>query len=174
MLWLDLIILGVIVAFVVYGMRVGFVRSLVSLFAITLSLLLAANYYQPITFRLTAKTGWDVNFLGILVFIIIMLVVSRLINFAFWILRRFFSFLRWIPFTVSINRILGMLLGLTEGVLITGITLLFLTAHPLNDRISEYVSESFLVPYLLSLTEFLLRIIPGGFNGFGNAVQYIV
>ncbi|MBD3311212.1 MAG: hypothetical protein GF349_01790 [Candidatus Magasanikbacteria bacterium] len=174
MYWIDLLIIATIVLFAYQGFRNGFLRSLVSVVGFVISTYLAVKLYEPISFWLVEKSGWGVNFTRILVFIIIIVLVTRLIYLIYFILYKTFRFLRWIPLTRTINRILGSFFGFIEGILLLGFIFFFLEKHPFTESAMKYVDNAVLPEYLSKFVQYILKIIPHGTEIFDSTVNYIV
>jgi uncharacterized membrane protein required for colicin V production len=75
-------------------------------------------------------------------FIIIFFTVNRLIGVLFWMVERTTKILQKIPQLQSLNRFLGAMLGLFEGVLTVGIALYFMLRFPTSDATLDAVASS--------------------------------
>ena len=162
MLWIDILILVVIGFFAIYGFKVGFVKALVSFFGIILASFLASEFYMPVSSWLIDKTGWGENFSRVLVFILILILITRLVDFIFWIIAKIFHIVTWIPFTNSINKFLGLFFGLIEGFVVISLIIFFIEKFPLAESVMNFFDASLLAPFLSWVASLLIQFIPGG------------
>ena len=155
----DLIIIITIIIFVIYGFKVGFLRAIISLIGLVIGSLLASRFYGLIATWLITKTGWNDNFCYIFIFIVILILVSRFINLIFWIIRKIFHIVSWIPFTTTINRLLGIFFGLVEGIVILSLAIFFIEQLNMAEKLRMYLESSLLAPYLVKIASFILPFI---------------
>ncbi|MCK4745267.1 CvpA family protein [Candidatus Parcubacteria bacterium] len=144
----DVILLAVLTIFTVWGFFFGFIQSFGSLAGLVLGVLIANKYYLILT-------GW-IGFIPvgetaikIIAFFTILILISKLTGFAFYFIDKFFHLISIIPFLKTINRILGGILGLAEGLLIVSVFLYIIHNYSINVLPAEMLSDSKLTPVLL-------------------------
>ncbi|MGB0757261.1 MAG: CvpA family protein [Patescibacteria group bacterium] len=148
---LDYILLGILAIFTWVGFWSGFITSLGRFLGLFLGAALASRYYIV----LAPEWEWvffdNTTLTEIALFIIIFIVVSRGLGLVFWILDKIFDFIRFFPFLTTINRVLGGVLGLLEGVLVLGLVLFLLTKYPVSSDLIQSMNTSVVADVLLGM-----------------------
>src|SRR3989338_5235069 len=159
---LDFIILGVIFVFVWLGFWSGFIRTLGSIVGLFLGVAIASHYYEKfaIFFKFLLLAGVS----QFSAFVVIIIVVSKLTGIVFWFIDKLFKIASIIPFLKTFNRLLGAVLGFTEGILIVGVVLLFATKITIFSGFSEAINASNLAEPLLFIAKIFLPLFPGNLN----------
>ncbi|HBX15842.1 MAG TPA: hypothetical protein DEF57_00870 [Candidatus Magasanikbacteria bacterium] len=121
---------------------------------------MASHYYEPISNWTLSITGGNFNIVKFIVFIILFIIANRLVGFIFWLVEKVFSVLKIIPFLGTINRLLGGLLGLFEGVLVVGLTLFFISKFPLSEWLTGSMLKSGMAAYLIKISSILWPLLP--------------
>jgi membrane protein required for colicin V production len=148
---LDIVILVILVVTLVLGLIKGLVRQVIGIAAVIAGLVLAARYYD----RVAAVFGRAFNsekwasIAAFAVIFIIVLLVGSLISF---LVRKLLPG----PLRFA-DHLFGGVLGLVQGVLISGVIIFALLAFPVNKSL---LTESRLAPYCYWLTKAMVRIIP--------------
>ncbi len=124
---LDLVLVLVLFIFITFGFVLGLVQAIGSLVGLALGTWLAGHYYQPLAAWLTPIFLGHSIAANIVAFTLIFAVSNRAVGLLFWILNKIFNLVSIIPFTKTLNRILGAVLGLIEGVLASGVVLYFIS-----------------------------------------------
>lgn len=170
----DLVLLCVIGGFALFGLWFGFVATLGSLVGTVFGVYLASRWYVvPATWLINA-TGWNLNFCSVLTFIILYLIINRLIGFIFYIIDKSFSIITHLPFINSLNRLLGGVFGLLEGVVALGITFYFVSRFPLGPTFMTAVNASHVVPFCTGIAGLLWPLVPVAIQALQNVLQNIV
>ncbi len=156
----DIIILAVIAAFGLFGLRTGLIHALGSLVGTILGVYLAGHYYETFTKLLIDFTGWNQNFARILIFILLFFISNRLIGVVFWLAGKAFSVVTMLPFLGSVDKLLGGILGLLEGALLVGIAIFFITKFPPSPSFMKNLDESKYAPKVVQFTKFLWPLLP--------------
>ena len=122
--YIDLVLLVVVGAFVLYGFFFGLVRTLGSLVGTIVAIIFTDRLVDPAfhTFGFLFGNGTVAR---VIIFLLIFFVVSRLVGLVFWFVEKIWGVVSWIPFAKTIDRVLGGLFGFVEGVLIVGLVLFF-------------------------------------------------
>jgi len=157
---LDIILLIILGGFAMFGLWFGFIHTLGALVGTVVGTFVTSHYYEPIAGWIWSMTGGNENLVKVLTFIIMFIVVNRLVGFAFWLVEKAFNILKIIPFLSTINRLLGGILGLFEGVLVVGLILFFVSKFPFADWLTGSVLKSGVAGYLVNLSSILWPLLP--------------
>ncbi|MBT6254283.1 CvpA family protein [Candidatus Uhrbacteria bacterium] len=130
MMILDLVILGIIAGFAIYGFAAGFVHTLSSLVGTIFSIIVAVHTHVTVAFWILPDAMAGQFWAQITVFFFILALGSKLVQILVEVIGKAFNVVSIIPFTKTLNRILGVVLGLLEGVLIAGAALFVATSLP--------------------------------------------
>ena len=157
---LDLILVLVLFIFIAFGFVMGLVEAIGALVGLVLGTWVAGMYYDNLA-------GWlEPFFLGndltakIVAFILIFTLVNRLTGLLFWFLNKMFNLISIIPFTKSLNRFLGAVLGFVEGVLAMGIIIYFINQLPIIAVVSDAIAGSFIAGLLMTFAAVLVPLLP--------------
>ena len=163
---LDFIILGVIFIFVWLGFWSGFIRTLGSIIGLFLGVAIASHYYEKFAdfFKFLLLAGVS----QFSAFVVIIIVVSKLTGVVFWFIDKLFRIASIIPFLKTFNRLLGAVLGFTEGVLVVGVVLLFATKITIFSGFSEAINASNLAEPLLFIAKIFLPLFPAALKEAQN------
>lgn len=157
---LDLVLILIIFVFIAFGFVLGLISAIGSIVGIVLGTWLAGMFYQPLAEWLTPIfLGHSVS-ASIIAFILIFTLVNRVTGLVFWMLNKIFNLISFIPFTKSLNRILGAVLGFIEGVLAIGIVLYFISRLPITEWFSEVILNSFIAQFFIKTSSFLAPLLP--------------
>ena len=160
MSYADFTLFVILGGFVLFGLWFGFIHTLGSLVGSVIGAFVASHFYGPIAQWITLLVGGHENLVKVIVFILLFLLINRLVGFAFWIAEKIFHILTVIPFLSSINRLLGGILGLIEGVLMVGITLFFVSKFPVYELVTNALANSKVAAYLIKLSSILWPLLP--------------
>jgi uncharacterized membrane protein required for colicin V production len=137
------------------------VRTILSLVAVAVGIVLAHLYAPQVAQWLAKYIPWTGAMLQNIAFFVVLGVVERVLNFIFWILDKTVGFMWRLPFINSLNRLLGMVFGLVEGVVVIGVVLAYLIAHPTGAWIVGQLGTSTIVPILAPVGALLLPGVSG-------------
>lgn len=169
----DIILLCIIGSFALFGLWFGFVHTLGSLLGSILGAYLASRYYEPLAGWLSHVTGWSENGARVLMFIVAFLIIARLVGFVFFIIDKVFSVVTHLPFIHSIDKILGGLLGLFEGVVTVGLVFYFIERFPLSEKIMALVGHSVVVPKTVAVAGILIPFLPEALKLLRSSVDFV-
>ncbi|HBU27538.1 TPA: hypothetical protein DEB00_00285 [Candidatus Uhrbacteria bacterium] len=160
----NLLDIGVLVAvggFALYGFAVGFVQTLTSLVGMIFSILVASRTYLPIADWILPPVLSDRFGVQLFVFFLILIFITSLVNIFVRVIDRVFHVVSIIPFTKSLNRALGFVLGLILGVLAIG-ALLFVSLQlpSLPSGLQEFLDQSRLIGPLIFLAGIVSLLFP--------------
>lgn len=148
----DYILIAIILGFTWVGFWSGFIASLGRFLGLFIGAAIASRYYMMLA------PSWEWVFFDnktiteIALFIIIFTLISRGIGLIFWLLDKIFNFIRFFPFLTTINRLLGGVLGLLEGIIVLGLVLFLLTKYEVSQELIATIQSSVVADTLLSMT----------------------
>ena len=148
---LDIVVIVILFATLVLGLIKGLVRQLVGVGAVVAGLILAARYYD----RVAAVFGRAFNsekWASIIAFAVVFIVVLLVGSLISFLIRKLLPG----PLRFA-DHLFGGVLGLIQGVLISGVIVFALLAFPVNKPL---LTESRLAPYCYWLTKAMVQIIP--------------
>jgi uncharacterized protein YkwD len=152
--WIDLLLVLLVLLNVWQGWRRGFILELSGLVRWLGSLLLGLRFYQPVAHWLARLNGRQATQPGVwdepLAFILVVISASLLI----WLLE--YQVLKRLAPGIHqrrANRVLGVVPGLANGVIIAALIAPLLLAIPLPDGLRDPASESVLTNRLAIVTD---------------------
>ena len=166
--WLDILLLILLAAFVLEGVRQGFVRVVIGLAATVLGLFLAAWFYGTAgSFLLPYLSSPSLAHVAgfLLVFIGVQLAGALL----GWALAAIFKWsgLSWL------DRALGALMGALKTALVGIVLVMILTAFPIKP-VPNSIASSQAAPYLIEASHILVYLCPRELrDGFTTTYQRI-
>ncbi len=143
---LDLVFIGIIVFFALWGWWRGLIHMIGGLILLVVAAWLSGPLSEALATRMTenmnvleevVKINWVHNLLFWIVFGVIVLVG----NFALF----FVNILASLPIISIVKRGGGLLLGLAQGLIVVGLVAIMLSRYPINSDISTMVAESKIV-----------------------------
>ena len=91
---------------------------------------------------------------------IVLLAVTSLAALVFWLVNKIFHLISIIPFTKSLNRLLGALFGFLEGSLVLGLSLYFISRFTISDWFAEVLLASKVAYWLIKMAAILTPLLP--------------
>ena len=168
----DIILLIIIGGFGLFGLWFGLIHTLGSLIGTVFGVYLATRFYEPMATWITNVTGWGGNLPKVVMFVIAFIIINRLVGFAFWIVDKMLSLITRLPFISGLNRLLGLIFGLLEGVITLGIVFYFIERFPLSDAFMQKMAVSTVVPHLVGAIALLLPLLPEALKMLKSTVDY--
>lgn len=159
MVFIDIVLLVIIGAFVLFGLFFGFVHTLGSLAGTILGIIVASRFVDQ-TFDMFGFLLGGGSFARIVIFIILFLLVSRVAGVALWLIEKVFKLFSIIPLAGLINRLLGGVLGLIEGVVVVGIVLFYSTQVLPAQTLLAAIEASSIADFLLATVNVLQIFFP--------------
>lgn len=156
-----------------FGFWFGLIHTLGSLLGTVFGVYLASRYYEPMAGWLINITGWGDNVSKVIMFIIAFMIINRLVGFAFWFFDKLAGFITHLPFINSLNRFLGLALGVFEGAVTLGMIIYFIERFPISEKFMEWLAESVVAPYLSSIASILLPLLPEALKILKSTVDYV-
>ncbi|MBF8280547.1 MAG: hypothetical protein HW383_320 [Candidatus Magasanikbacteria bacterium] len=156
---LDIILLIVLFGFALFGFWFGIIHTIGSLSGAVLGAFIASHYGETVARWIVAGNEPSLP-MKITGFIIAFVVVNRLIGFLFWLAEKFFNIAAKLPFLTSANRLLGALLGILEGILVVGLTLVFALQNPLTAKTAGRIAASPIARTTMNTAQVLYPLVP--------------
>lgn len=156
----DLILILILFLFIAFGFALGLIETIGALVGVVLGAWVAGQYYEPFGGWLESILLGHGNTSRVIAFIVIFVLVNRLTGLVFHLVSKLFHLLSFIPFTKTINRLLGALLGLLEGTLVLGLSLYFIVRFPFSDWFSGVITGSKVAVWLMEMGNFLAPLLP--------------
>lgn len=153
---IDVVILLVIFAFTIAGFIFGFIHTLGALVGTVLATFVASRVVGPVS----ALFGGGRDIAAVAIFVIVFLIISRLVGLIFWLIDRVFKVISVIPFTKSVNRILGSGLGLLEGIIVVGAVIYVASAVLPEAWFHRVVEPSILALPILEVFSIFAGLLP--------------
>lgn len=169
----DIILLIIIGGFAMFGLWFGLVHTLGSLVGTILGAYIASRYYEQAAEILINITGWEANISRVIMFIIAFVVINRLVGLAFWFVDKILSVITKLPFVNSLNRFLGIILGLVEGILTIGLIIFFVERFPLSERFMGWVAASPIAEFTSNFANVLIPLLPDALKLLSSTVDYV-
>ncbi|MFA6593840.1 MAG: CvpA family protein [Candidatus Buchananbacteria bacterium] len=161
----DVILIIIVLIFVMWGFVMGLIRSIGALVGIVLGTWLAGHYFMPVADWLTPVLMGHAVAAKIIAFLLVFIIVNRLTVLLFYLIDRGFKLISIIPFLGSLNRLGGMLLGLVEGVLTSGIMIFVLAKiAPDISLVKDSLANSQVAYWLVLSATWLTKLLPEAFN----------
>jgi len=170
----DISLLIIVSGFALFGLWFGLVHTLGSLIGTVVGVYLASRFYAPLANWIIGFTGWNQNYITVIVFIVSFLLITRLVGFVFWILQKFLSIFTSLPFIKGLDRILGMVFGLVEGALVVGISLYFIARFPISLMFMGGMENSQVAPPLVRLASILVPLFPEALRMLRSTVEGLI
>jgi uncharacterized membrane protein required for colicin V production len=154
---IDIILSIFLVALLFHGLIKGFVKSIIRLISLFLIILLIAKTGHIVKGMFMVKLGFSELVAVVCSYILITLSIILIAKLAIKILESILEFLqlKWL------DRFLGALLGLFNGILILAIILMMLNLLPIKDRVKDYTSSSKIVVNIRNITDKIELKYPG-------------
>ncbi|NQV89375.1 MAG: CvpA family protein [Parcubacteria group bacterium] len=157
--FIDIILLVIVGAFILFGLFFGLIHTLGSLIGAVIGIAIASRFVEPAAETFSFLVG-DGSGGKVIVFIILFLLVSRLVGLVFWILEKVFGFVSIVPFAKSINRLLGGIFGFIEGVIVVGVILFYAMQVLPEDTLLTLIEGSSVANYLVAAVSALQVLFP--------------
>lgn len=173
MSWFDISLLGLIAVFALAGFRLGAIHTLGSVIGTILGVYLASRYYEPMAAFIIAHTGWGGNLPNVIMFVIAFIVINRLVGFVFWLISRVFKLITRLPFISSIDKLLGLVLGILEGIITIGVIIYFVERFPISKKLMEMIAASNMAEQIRKIANLFIPLFPEGLKLLKSTVNFV-
>lgn len=154
---LDLILVLILFFFAFAGFFFGLISTLGSLVGTVAGVIIAGKYFGEFAIQLPIGNE---NLAKVVSFLIIFVVASKVIGLVFLLLDKIFKILSFIPLLKSLNRLAGLVLGLAEGAVVLGVTLVFIMRFPFADFLFPAIESSEVAGWLIHVGNILVPLLP--------------
>ncbi|MFA6422009.1 MAG: CvpA family protein [Candidatus Buchananbacteria bacterium] len=152
----DVILLVIVLAFTIGGFFAGFIRTVGAIIGFFAGAWVASRYFGQFGDWLTPFIGGHPVAARVIAFLILFILINRVIAIAFLLIGKLFDLISFIPFLKTLNRLAGLILGLAEGILVTGL-LIYVIAKIAPDIpfISNNLAHSQVANFLVSSVAYM-------------------
>lgn len=157
--FIDIVLIVIVGAFVLFGLFFGLVHTLGSLLGTIVGIIFASRLVDP-TFETFGFLFGGGTIGRIIMFILIFFVITRLIGIVFWFIGKIFNVIAWIPFARSLDRLLGGLFGFIEGVIVVGVVLFYAMQVLPDDTLKTMLETSVVADFLVATMSVLQVFFP--------------
>jgi membrane protein required for colicin V production len=166
----DIILVVVLGGFALMGLVRGLIQTIGSILGFILGVLVASYYADDVANSLMPLLAqWAIA--KTLAFFGLYWVVSHITAWLFYWLDQAYHLLSIIPFLGAINRIGGLILGVSIGVVISASLVLIITLIPWSLPLQDMVKQSQVAQLLLQLAHYVQLAVPGVFTQILNLIR---
>ncbi len=168
--WLDLVIVLIVTIPTFFGYRKGFLRKLLGIVGILFGFILALNFYTNVADILGRLIKGNPAAVKIISFLLIIAIVFSL---AVW-LARFIASIN--SGTSLIDKILGVIVGFLQGLIIASILVVNLTSMGVIDENTKNSSLLYgrVYPIAPAIFDKVLKAAPGLQNTYDEYKQILI
>lgn len=142
MIIVDIILIIILAAFVMSGMRYGFIQTLGNFVGSILGFM-GAQAWSPWFGGVMSKIlPVKIGLAQVIAFIIIFIFIDRIVGILFKIADKLFKIVTMLPFISSINKLLGAILGLAEGIVLVGSSVYLILTFRLDPTLMAWFNGS--------------------------------
>lgn len=157
----DIILLAILAAFVLYGFFFGFIRVIGMLVGVVAGTWVAAHYYTYLFSLISSWWPGSPQVGKITIFIICFSLITHGIGWLFTFFDQAFKVAAIIPFLKTINRLLGAVAGLVEGVLLFGLIFYISSRYiPAEQLLGQWLKDSTFAELLINFSKILAPLLP--------------
>lgn len=161
MSYFDIALLVILLIFVGNGLAKGLIRLLGQVVGLIVAAYIASHFY--LTFYQWGQdiVNWSEGTEKFLSFLIVFVLVTSIIGIVFTIIEKIFNLISIIPFTKTINRLLGGALGLFEGSLALGLILFVAVRYAwIGGLFGSQLVNSKIAPLMIKVANIVLPFLP--------------
>ncbi|MDD3711041.1 MAG: CvpA family protein [Patescibacteria group bacterium] len=157
----DLVLLGLLGIFIIYGFYLGLVRMILNLVSTILAIIISLNIYLYLSEILSFINFISEIWIKITSFVIVLIIVNYLLGIVFKFIGKILHLISSLPVISFMNRSLGGLLGLIQGLFLLGIIIYVSSRYaPMNDFLSSIMVGSDLAPILMRGVNWASPLVP--------------
>lgn len=158
---LDLILLICLFGFLWFGFWFGLIHAAGGLVGTVAGAWLAGHFYLSLASPIEHLFNYQGPWLKLAAFLGIFILANRVVGFGFYLFDKSFAFLIRLPFLKTIDRLAGGVLGIVEGVLVIGLTLILVNNHlVMPEFISQAINASRVAFGLQAFATILVPLLP--------------
>lgn len=157
--FLDILIVTMLVAFIAAGFFFGLLQMVGAIVGFVVGVWLAGRFGDDGA-RLISPMVSNANFARLLSMYFIFFASARLFGYLMHLVNRVFAMVSIIPFTRTINRLLGAAFGFVEGALGIGLAIWLASRYPVNETLTVALQQSTLAPAFQAIGSILAPLLP--------------
>ncbi len=158
---LDFVLLICLFGFLWFGFWFGLIHAAGGLVGAVAGAWLAGHLYVKAAWPIEELFNYQGPWLKLAVFLGIFILVNRLVGFGFYLFDKSFAFLIRLPFLKTIDRLAGAVIGIVEGILVLGLSLILVSNHlAMPDIISQAIVSSKVAFGLQAFAAILVPLLP--------------
>jgi len=161
MSYFDIGLLVILLIFVGNGLAKGLIRLLGQVVGLIVASYVASHFYLTFYQWGQDMVNWGEGTEKFLSFLIVFVLVTSLVGIVFIIIEKIFNLIAIIPFTKTINRLLGGALGLLEGSLSLGLILFVAVRYAwIGGFFGSQLVESKVAPLMIKVANIVMPFLP--------------
>ncbi len=161
MSYFDIGLLVILLIFVGNGLAKGLIRLLGQVVGLIVASYVASHFYLTFYAWGQDMVNWGEGTEKFLSFLIVFTLVTSLVGVVFIIIEKLFNLISIIPFTKTINRLLGGVLGLFEGSLALGLILFVAARYAwIGGMFGSQLVESKVAPLMIKVANVVMPFLP--------------
>mgnify|MGYP001579537872 CR=1 FL=1 len=157
MTWIDYLLLIALAYFIFKGARRGFVATIGAFIGILLGAWAAGHYYESVAQWLIEFWDFSIMFAIVCAFVGLYLVVNIVMTL---IIRVATMVLHVLPLGKTMNKLIGAVLGLAEGLLLIGLIIWVVTLFPFDNAFTRTLNTSPVARFFESTTRIVRPLLP--------------
>lgn len=157
---LDIGLLTALGLFVLAGLWFGVVHMLGALIGAVVGAILAGRWYVGLAALIVPWIGGNQNLANIIAFVFLFLLITRLFGVLMWAVEKLFKIITIIPFVKTFDRLLGMALGLVEGLFFLGMAVHFSSKFPYSFGFTAMMEDSIVAQTLNIVGKIFSILLP--------------
>jgi len=170
----DITLLVIVSGFALFGLWFGLVHTIGSLIGTAFGVYLASRYYEPVANWIIGFSGWNQNYIKVIVFIVSFTLITRLVGFVFWIMEKFLTIFTRMPFVHGMDKLLGAIFGILEGAVVVGVSLYFIARFPISLSFMSGLAQSQVAPPLVKIASILVPLFPEALRMLRSTVESLI
>lgn len=171
MSYFDLALIIILAGFVFNGFAKGLIRLLGNIVGLIIGAFIASHFYLQFYQWGQNLVGGRENLGKVLAFIIVFVVVTMVVDWIFIILEKIFNIISIIPFTKTINRLLGGAVGFLEGSLALGLILFVISRYAwIGSLFGDHLISSKVAPFFLTIVKIVMPILPDALKALQSLI----
>lgn len=165
----DWLIIGIILLFSITGYMRGLVATVVSWVGTLLAIFISFRFFKPLGDWLSNLFGWSSGPVHFIVFAIAFILLFVGVGLLFKLINRVLRIITELPVISFANRILGLLFGVVQGILVSMVLLFVMSKFPVSAYLTSATNSSILAPKLQAAIVIAKPMIPGAIQAIQSA-----
>ena len=157
---IDITLLVMLGGFILAGFWFGLIHMIGAVIGIAVGAVLSSRLYEPVAQFVFGITDWNLNLLRVLSFTLLFILINRIIGLLVHVADKAFSFVSWLPFMKTFNRLFGALLGLIEGTLVLGLLVYVASRFPITAASEMVFRDSLIAKLLITVGNLMEPLLP--------------